>query len=82
MAQPEQDEPLDLSNDVGWCRGCQQRRVLCAFGQCVACHDDSAKQGRREAEDVGHLCCGWWRTGELLESWRCPTCGKVHGHRP
>ena len=54
-------------NDVGWCRGCGQRRVLCAFGQCVQCHYDSSKQGRREARQPGHLCCGWYATGKLLE---------------
>jgi hypothetical protein len=79
MASHPQEEPLDLSPDVGWCRGCQQRRVLCAFGQCVQCHYSSGRQGRREAEDVGHLCCGWYATGRLEEAWRCPTCGKVHG---
>jgi hypothetical protein len=81
MAQPPQDEPLDLSNDVNWCRGCGQRRVLCAFGQCVQCHYDSSKQGwlKAKGDTARHLCCDWWGTGALREAWRCPTCGKVHG---
>ena len=76
MPQHPQDEPLELSTDVGWCRSCLKRRVLCAFGQCVACHYDSSKQGRRE-ENAGHLCCGWWATSSFTDRWVCPTCGKV-----
>jgi hypothetical protein len=76
MPSHPQEEPLDLSNNVGLCRGCQQRRVLCAFGQCVQCHYYSGRQGRREAhEQPGQLCCGWWATGPLEEPWTCPTCG-------
>ena len=78
MSRYPQDEPLDLSNAVGWCRSCLKRRVLCVFGQCVQCHETDEHRQVRD-ETAGHLCCGWWRTGELLESWRCPTCGKVHG---
>ena len=77
---PSRDEPLDLSPDVGCCHGCGQRRVLCAFGQCVACHAYSSNQGRRELpEPVGELCCGWFATGRLDAPWQCPTCGRVHG---
>jgi hypothetical protein len=72
---PPQEEPLDLSTAVGWCHGCGKRRVLCAFGQCVACHVGSE---RRETPDdqAGYLCCGWWATGRLEEAWLCPTCGR------
>ena len=76
MPPPPQDEPLDLSNDVGWCRCCGKRRVLCAFGQCVACHDHETRGSVLE-EEPGHLCCGWWRTGPLEADWQCPSCGRV-----
>ena len=78
MPHYPQDEPLDLSSDVGLCSCCGQRRVLCAFGQCIACHYDSSKQGRRDiCETVGELCCGWYATGPLFEAWVCPTCQRV-----
>ena len=80
MSHPPQEEPLDLAKDVGLCSCCGQRRVLCAFGQCLACHYDSSKQGRRDIrETVGELCCGWYATGALDAPWSCPTCGRVHG---
>ena len=73
-------EPLDLSPDVGLCSCCGQRRVLCAFGQCIACHYDSAKQGRRDVREAAlELCCGWFVTGALDALWTRPTCGRVHG---
>lgn len=77
MVPERQESALDISNDVGWCRSCLKRRVLCAFGQCVACHEtDEHRRGRDDT--VGHLCCGWWRTGPLEESWVCPTCNSRH----
>ena len=80
MAQHPQEEPLDLSHDVGWCRGGGQRRVLCAFGQCVQCHYDSSKQGwlQDKGDTARHLCCGWWATSSYTDRWACPTCGTVH----
>ena len=76
MPSHPQDEPFDLSNDVGPCRGCGQRRVLCAFGQCVQCHDAS-KTCCGPEQEPGELCCGWWRTGTLEADWQCPSCGRV-----
>ena len=77
MPQHQQDEQLELSNDVGWCRSCLKRRVLCQFSLCVQCHDtDQPRRGRDDT--AGHLCCGWWKTGELLEAWVCPTCNSRH----
>ena len=79
MPHPPQDEPLDFLQSAALCRGCGQHRVLCAFGQCVACHYDSSKQGRLDRhEPVGELCCGWYATGKLDEPWTCPTCRRVH----
>lgn len=75
---PPQEEPLDIGGNVGWCRSCLKRRVLCAFGQCVQCHEtDEHRRGRDDT--AGHLCCGWYATGTLDAPWSCPTCGRVHG---
>ena len=76
MPQHPQDEPLELSTDVGWCRGCSQRRVLCAFAMCVQCHDAS-KTCCGPAQEPGELCCGWWATSTFTDCWVCPTCGRV-----
>ena len=73
-----QDDSLDLSSDVGLCRDCGLRRVLCQYGQCMQCHDASktcSSPSRRK--QPGELCCGWFATGPLLEMWQCPTCGRI-----
>ena len=78
MREPEQDEPLDIGGNLGLCRSCGKRLALCAFGTCVQCHVERST-GVGHEEQAGELCCGWWRTGPLLEPWRCPTCGKRYG---
>jgi hypothetical protein len=80
MREPEQDEPLDIGGNLGWCRHCQKRRALCEFAMCVACHVERRPGVGHEAQ-AGELCCGWWATGSFTEIWTCPTCGKVfHGY--
>jgi hypothetical protein len=80
MPSHPQEEPLDIGGNIGWCQGCGNRRVLCAFGQCVVCHYDSARAPKQDLpEKVGELCCGWFATGRLDTLWVCPTCGRVHG---
>lgn len=78
MPSHPQEEPLDLSTDVGRCRTCHRRRVLCAFGQCVGCHHQES-WGRVPQEEPRHLCCGWYATASFPEIWVCPSCGMVHG---
>jgi hypothetical protein len=77
----EEDDSLNISSDVGWCRNCHQRRPLCQFHQCVQCHDGETRCPL-PSRQPGELCCGWWATGPLLEPWQCPTCLRVVPYRP
>jgi hypothetical protein len=81
MREPEQDEPLDIGGNLGWCRGCGLRRVLCSMGLCTSCHQTHPPAGRAD-DQPGHLCHGWYATGPLLEPWTCPTCLRVVPYRP
>ena len=76
MPPPPQDEPLDLSNDVGWCRRCGSAACCARLGSAWQCHDHETRGSVLE-EEPGHLCRGWWRTGPLEADWQCPTCGRV-----
>jgi len=57
MTPPPPDELPPHGDTIGVCYGCGQRRVLCAFGQCVMCHVDSSKQGRLEPVEQGAKGC-------------------------
>ena len=75
-ARHPQDEPLELSNNVNWCRSCLKRRVLCAFGQCVACHERRAPpRWRRDTRGICAVAGGKqgssWNVGRVRRAERC-----------
>ena len=82
MRDTRQDDELDLSADVGPCRGCGEWRVLCAHAWCRPCHRGPTRRGclGLSTDRPLHLCCGWWGSAHVLP-WTCLTCHKVRTRR-
>ena len=73
MREPEQDEPLDIGGNLGLCRACGLRRVLCAVWPpaCSATTATATACGG-SGTSQGSCAVGGGRRQHLLEMWRLP----------